>query len=270
MRKGDAGVVAVIGGSIEYTGAPYFAGISSMRAGADMVYVFCEPAAATPIKTYSPELIVFPWLDGAQQKTSIDRISAELKHTDVLVIGPGLSKKEEIRKIVEGVFVNVFDVVDSFVFDAYGIPAFTNTAESLDTQKIQNKVVLTPNFREIEMITGPHGKKDLGCASERLFSVCVLEKNETDTVYAYGEKHPVRERGIPRRCAGQGDILAGCLASLLVKHRAGRRRLLAAATEASGLVRRAARAAYRENGDGTIASDILLEIAAAKKHSRKP
>lgn len=32
-RKGEAGKVAVIGGSIEYTGAPYFAAISALKVG---------------------------------------------------------------------------------------------------------------------------------------------------------------------------------------------------------------------------------------------
>lgn len=30
-KKGDAGKIAIIGGSIEYTGAPYFAAISSLK-----------------------------------------------------------------------------------------------------------------------------------------------------------------------------------------------------------------------------------------------
>lgn len=31
--KGDAGKIGVIGGSIEYTGAPYFAAISALKVG---------------------------------------------------------------------------------------------------------------------------------------------------------------------------------------------------------------------------------------------
>jgi NAD(P)H-hydrate repair Nnr-like enzyme with NAD(P)H-hydrate dehydratase domain len=33
-----------------------------MQTGADMSFVFCSPAAATPIKSYSPDLIVVPAL----------------------------------------------------------------------------------------------------------------------------------------------------------------------------------------------------------------
>ena len=56
------GIVGVIGGSLEYTGAPFFACMASMLAGADLGFVLCSPKAAIPIKSYSPELIVLPLL----------------------------------------------------------------------------------------------------------------------------------------------------------------------------------------------------------------
>ena len=62
MRKGECGRIAVFGGCVLYTGAPYFAAISALKCGADLVHVFCEKAAGTVIKGYSPELIVHPIL----------------------------------------------------------------------------------------------------------------------------------------------------------------------------------------------------------------
>lgn len=57
-HKGQAGRIGVVGGSADYTGAPYFVAMSSMRLGADMTYNICEPSAGSVIKTYSPDLIV--------------------------------------------------------------------------------------------------------------------------------------------------------------------------------------------------------------------
>ena len=62
MHKGQNGKVGVIGGSFEYTGAPYYVGASALRSGADIVHVFCPEEASIPIKSYSPELIVHPCL----------------------------------------------------------------------------------------------------------------------------------------------------------------------------------------------------------------
>ena len=62
MRKGECGRIAVFGGCVLYTGAPYFAAISALKCGADLVHVFCEKGAGSVIKGYSPELIVHPVL----------------------------------------------------------------------------------------------------------------------------------------------------------------------------------------------------------------
>jgi NAD(P)H-hydrate repair Nnr-like enzyme with NAD(P)H-hydrate dehydratase domain len=59
-HKGQHGKVMVIGGSSAYTGAPYFAAFSAMRVGADYGNVYCTRNAAQPIKSYAPELVVYP------------------------------------------------------------------------------------------------------------------------------------------------------------------------------------------------------------------
>jgi ATP-dependent NAD(P)H-hydrate dehydratase len=56
--KGNCGKVAVVGGSAEYTGAPYYAAVAALRTGSDLAHVFCPLEALIPIKCYSPEIIV--------------------------------------------------------------------------------------------------------------------------------------------------------------------------------------------------------------------
>lgn len=58
--KGNSGKVVILGGSQEYTGAPYYAAVSALRAGSDLSHIFCPEEALTPIKCYSPEIIVHP------------------------------------------------------------------------------------------------------------------------------------------------------------------------------------------------------------------
>lgn len=60
--KGQAGRIGVVGGSADYTGAPFFAAYSAMRCGADLGFVVCTPGAAGTIKGYAPDLIVTPAL----------------------------------------------------------------------------------------------------------------------------------------------------------------------------------------------------------------
>ena len=57
-HKGSNGRIAIIGGSDRYCGAPYYAAIAALRCGVDLVTVLCANEASTPIKCYSPELMV--------------------------------------------------------------------------------------------------------------------------------------------------------------------------------------------------------------------
>ena len=49
-KKGDFGRIAIVGGSKEYTGAPYFSAISALRTGADLCHIICSNEAAIPLK----------------------------------------------------------------------------------------------------------------------------------------------------------------------------------------------------------------------------
>jgi len=57
-HKGSHGRIAIIGGSDRYCGAPYYAAMAALRCGVDLVTVLCADEASTPIKCYSPELMV--------------------------------------------------------------------------------------------------------------------------------------------------------------------------------------------------------------------
>ena len=49
-----------MGGSFEFTGAPYYSAIAALKIGADMAHIFCSKTASHSIKAYSPEVIVHP------------------------------------------------------------------------------------------------------------------------------------------------------------------------------------------------------------------
>jgi len=107
LHKGSSGKVAVIGGSLQYTGAPYFAGYTALRVGADLVTVFTSPSAAPSIKGYSPELMVAPILIETTQTSCEDdakgvakQVISMLSRCDSLIIGPGLGRDPLVLKSV--------------------------------------------------------------------------------------------------------------------------------------------------------------------------
>lgn len=80
--KGKDGRIGVVGGSLEYTGAPYFAAITSVKVGADLAHVFCHSNASPVIKSYSPDLIVHPVLDCVD---AVDKIMPWLDRLHIIV-----------------------------------------------------------------------------------------------------------------------------------------------------------------------------------------
>jgi NAD(P)H-hydrate repair Nnr-like enzyme with NAD(P)H-hydrate dehydratase domain len=63
VYKGMMGRIGVIGGSKDYTGAPFYAAEGALKFGSDLSFVYTSTSAAIPIKCYSPELMVTPFYD---------------------------------------------------------------------------------------------------------------------------------------------------------------------------------------------------------------
>ncbi len=81
----------MVGGSQEYTGAPYYAAASALRSGSDLAHIFCPLEALIPIKCYSPELIVHP---------NTTPIKEWLLVANTFVVGPGMGRSDDANKIL--------------------------------------------------------------------------------------------------------------------------------------------------------------------------
>lgn len=121
MHKGQAGKIAIVGGSFEYTGAPYYSAYSALKVGADLAFVICTEAAAVPIKSYSPELIVHPILASEESKISckqsIKQVTDMLERFTALVIGPGLGRDERVMDVATGIIESCRDTNIPLILD---------------------------------------------------------------------------------------------------------------------------------------------------------
>ena len=103
-RKGENGRMAVIGGSFQFTGAPYYSAISALRIGGDLSHIFCSKFSSPAIKSYSPEIIVHPLFvsdeeikyEQREMHLLINEWGAKLKSWQKAIhswiIGPGLGR----------------------------------------------------------------------------------------------------------------------------------------------------------------------------------
>ncbi len=115
---------------------------------------------------------------------------------------------------------------------------------------LSERVVLTPNAVEAERLD-----KQL---AGREIRAMVVRKGATDKI---GSSLECSTEGSPRRCGGQGDLLAGCAAALLchAKNETEQGIMLWGACD---IVREASRSAFSTKWRGMIASDILAELPA--------
>lgn len=208
-HKGQAGRIGVVGGSLEYTGAPYFTAISALKVGADLVHVFCPQAAAQVIKSYSPELIVHPLLDS---NNAIIQIEPWLERLHVLVIGPGLGRDRQILQTVSELIKICRQLQKPLVIDADGLFLIT---QDISLVKDYYGVILTPNAIEFCRLFGDDRERIMHTLDKLGRGVTVIEKGLNDRIYdsLTLEKYECPRGGSGRRCGGQGDLLAGSLAT---------------------------------------------------------
>lgn len=153
LHKGQAGRIGVLGGSGDYTGAPFFSAIGALRFGADLAHVICEPAAGAVIKTYSPDLIVHGILDERKSEAQIrDELKGLMERLHVLVIGPGLGRSEHTQACARIAFELAKESSVGVVVDADGLWLVANDPSVILGWKGPKRVILTPNIMEFKRL----------------------------------------------------------------------------------------------------------------------
>ncbi|CEF68612.1 ATP-dependent (S)-NAD(P)H-hydrate dehydratase [Strongyloides ratti] len=273
-RKGDCGKIAVIGGSEEYTGAPYFSAITLLKIGCDLSYVICPKEAAPIIKSYSPELIVYPALNETNFSKVCNRINS-------IVIGPGLGREVINESFIAYVISSTKekDNITSVIIDADGLHFCTKYPDII---KNHSKVILTPNAFEFEKLYNtifPENQlvdeSDLKNAVKKLakeLGVIVMRKGVIDIISDGNLLQTGEMGGSPRRCGGQGDILSGAVAAFtyfLKKSQStydnigyvnDNRTLIDGVCAASDLIRYTAQKTFNDKGRSMTATDMIDKI----------
>ncbi|KAJ3209040.1 hypothetical protein HDU82_001514 [Entophlyctis luteolus] len=201
LHKGHSGRILVVGGSSEYSGAPYYAGIAALRTGADICHIVCHPAASGPLKAYSPDLIVHPIIDASGGKElAVAKAVALMSRVHVVVVGPGLSRDEFMADVAAAIILEAKRRSMPLVVDA-----------------VLTSAVLTPNHAEFKRLCDAVKPKtyEPSSLSESLGGAVVFQKGHFDVISNGQTTLSVEEIGSPRRCGGQGDLLSGAVATFI-------------------------------------------------------
>ncbi|KAF2705239.1 H-hydrate dehydratase [Pleomassaria siparia CBS 279.74] len=289
FHKGQLGRVAVIGGSEDYTGAPYFSAMASAKLGCDMSHVICEPGAGAVIKTYSPNLMVHPYMRQSKNLSStesLDSVSTEvismLSRLHVIVIGPGLGRDELMQDTCARVIEEARKKNIPFVLDADGLYLAQTRPELVEGYK---QCILTPNVVEFARLAKAKSiKTDDGGPPEELCAklalafggVTIIQKGAKDYISNGKITYVSEGEGGLKRSGGQGDTLTGSLATLLAYRKAYHDKiwehegdmdeaetLALAAFGGSAITRECSRLAFKDKGRSLQAADLTEHVHQA-------
>ena len=263
-HKGDNGVVGVVGGSRLFHGAPFFSSMSSLRTGADLVYLAVPKLIATAVRSLSPDLIVFPVADAKLTTGAADALLKWLPEIDSLVIGPGMGRQnlEGAKKVIRDVCLErkVKAIIDA---EAQNVEVYN---------LIKNKgCVSTPHPGEFRRVFGIDAgnsleeKIDSVNSKAKEFGLTIVLKG-AETVISNGTQTFVNRTGSPgMTCGGIGDTLSGVIAGLIAQASGTAIETVELAAAASYVVGLAGRKAVLEKGFHIMATDIIDQLSAILK-----
>ncbi|XP_075981089.1 ATP-dependent (S)-NAD(P)H-hydrate dehydratase-like [Anticarsia gemmatalis] len=267
--KGEAGKIVVIGGSIQYSGAPYFAAITALKVGADLVHVITTEDASPVIKSYSPDLIVHPYLSAKHAS----KIRALLPKMHVVIIGPGLGREDATLHLIHDIIEECKTLRKPLILDADSLFAIYKDPSVLKNYPCPG-AILTPNQREAAKLIESVSNNSSNWYTYWGDCVSVLVKGEKDAFHSNASNFvwTATGGGSGRRAGGQGDILSGALGTFynwalntdLCQNENNTQLAQSVASYAAAKLTRLCNfRAFTQHGRSMTASDMIQEIHAA-------
>ena len=263
-NKGNYGYLALIGGSVRYSGAIRLAGIANcaMRSGAGVVKLAVPEGICNAVMPHILESTLFPLSQKNDGFFRFEETEWEelLRGTRAAAFGMGIGMSEDTKLAVSYLLTNYEGVL---VIDADGLNALAHDPGKLTGAKC--RVVLTPHLKEFSRLSGysiEQIRRDpirLARTFAAVNEVVLLLKGPC-TIITDGNEVLLCDRGCPGMAtAGSGDVLSGIMAAVC-------------AANPDDLLHAAAAAAYINGAAGELAqktfNDVTMTAADTADHVR--
>jgi ADP-dependent NAD(P)H-hydrate dehydratase / NAD(P)H-hydrate epimerase len=212
-HKGIRKHLAVVGGG---KGAVVLASRGALRSGIGLLRVLVAPDNVSPVLSAVPSALISDW------PSSANHISAEIsKWADAVVIGPGLGKSKETKKLVERI---LGDSAIPAVLDADALNVFEGDAKSLGRLLEGRPALITPHpvefarLAELDVKTVLGNRFDVGLALSRELGATVLLKGSPTVIFTPdGYRYVVARGTAALGTGGSGDLLDGIAGTMLAQ-----------------------------------------------------
>lgn len=263
-QKGDYGKVFVIAGSKGMTGAAYLSSQTAVKSGSGLVFLGVPESLNNVLEAKTTEVMTIPLSDkkGCISSEAIDDILLKADKTDAVLIGPGLSRGEDIAVILESLLEYSKVPV---VVDADGINAASQKMEMIS--KSSCSLIFTPHSVEMSRLTGLDREyieeNRLSVSkefAEEYGAVVILKGHHTIVTAPDGTQYINTTGNSGLATGGSGDVLAGLIVSLVAR---GVEEVKAAAMAVYIHGMAGDIAAERLGGDSVMATDVMNSIPEA-------
>lgn len=191
-----------------------------------MAHIICEPLAAQVIKTYSPNLMVHPYMRASNHASSEaeirdaqEKMEGLLGRVHAIVIGPGLGRDKAMLEAAGRAIEKGKELGLGIVVDADGLFLLQGRGELLRGYR---RAVITPNkveFMRLCKAFGVEMREDGGEDCENLAraleGMTVVQKGRVDWISNGKRTIKCEVKGGLKRSGGQGDTLSGSLVTML-------------------------------------------------------
>lgn len=258
-KKGDNGIVLVVGGNKFYHGAPVLSSMAALRSGTDIVYTAVPRSIIVAVRSFSPNIIALPMSDDKLTIGSANRLVAMIpKKPNTAAIGMGMSlaRPEALHSLINALKSSG----TRLLLDSSSLlPAVLKEISGTDT-------IITPHAGEYKRIFGENAgideKERISNVYKRAkeYSITILLKGHTDII-SDGDRVAINKiHNCAMTVGGTGDILSGLTAGILTKMKSYEASILG--VYFNGV---AGNLAYDKVGLHMIATDLLECLPNAMK-----
>jgi NAD(P)H-hydrate epimerase len=220
-NKGTFGKALIIGGSVNYVGAPGLSAQAAYRSGAGLVAVAAPNHVASVL---APHTLETTWLmlpeTSAITPNALPMLQANLSLYDALLIGPGLGREKTTTEFLLALLPHLNQT--PLVLDADALNILSEIEHWWE--KLPPNTIITPHPGEMARLTGftttEVQAKRWALAAEKAAEwrvILVLKGAHTIIASPQGHRAVLPFKNDALATAGTGDVLAGLIVGLLAQ-----------------------------------------------------
>ncbi len=230
-HKGENGRVMILGGSIDYHGAPILSALGAQKSGADLVHLMVPECNFQITRAMYPDFIVRAYPGDFFHIGAVPAALALAKTCDAILIGPGMGESGETQT---GQQTSPLGNALDLLIPQLTIPTVLDSVAIMSVRRIHDfplnqDIIITPHLNEFQKLTDKtFPERDEDMLREKKLRYCqnlaldlqisILLKGAEDLVVStkgYSMLNTTGNAGMT--VGGSGDVLAGFLVSLIAR-----------------------------------------------------